>query len=182
MRIIFTNGVFDLLHQGHLHLLKEAKALGDFLVVALNTDRTVRELKGPGRPIQDEMTRYQNMKAVPFVDYVVLFNQLDPEFIIEALPFPCDIVVKGSDYRREDVITGNWRGRGIPEVRIIEQLSGFSTTAIIGNQNGRQRREAEEKAQPTEENTSKSEERQKGFGGSWFPPITKSSIASTTRI
>lgn len=125
-KIVFTNGVFDILHLGHIRLLKKAKELGDFLVVALNTDVSARALKGPGRPINKEMDRYEVMKSIRYVDYVVLFAQNTPEFVIGCLPFMPDIIVKGGDYESEEVVTG-----GIKEVVIIPYEKGYSTTKII---------------------------------------------------
>jgi D-beta-D-heptose 7-phosphate kinase/D-beta-D-heptose 1-phosphate adenosyltransferase len=176
VRIVFTNGVFDLLHEGHRHLLREAKALGDFLVVAINTDASARKLKGEGRPIQNEWTRYCNMKNVPEVDYVVLFAQDTPEFIIRALPFPCDVIVKGDDYKREDVITG-----GIPEVAIIGRRPGISTTKLIEEANGNRTQEKEgQETAAAEENSASGEKRQKEFDRSWIPPITEGTTSSAT--
>lgn len=126
MRIIFTNGVFDIIHPGHIRFLKQAKALGDFLVVAINGDESAKKLKGPGRPINNEHSRYEVMKSIRYVNYVVIFAQDTPEFVIKCLPFKPHVIVKGGDYQPGEVITG-----GIKEVVIIPYEVGFSTTQII---------------------------------------------------
>lgn len=124
-RIIFTNGVFDIIHRGHVRFLKQAKALGDFLCVALNTDHSAYQAKGR-KPINYEMDRYEVVKALKPVDYVVLFAQPTPEFCIQCLPFTPNVIVKGGDYKPEEVITG-----GIKEVVIIPYEDGYSTSGII---------------------------------------------------
>src|SRR5689334_7194824 len=95
-RLVFTKGVFDLLHVGHVRYLAQAQALGDALVVAINSDRTVRELKGPDRPVFDEAERAEILAALRFVDYVTIFDDVSPRSLIaEVLP---DVLVKGGDY------------------------------------------------------------------------------------
>jgi len=128
-RIVFTNGCFDLLHVGHLALLEQAKREGDCLVVALNTDRSVRALKGVGRPIIPEHSRARLVAALPCVDAVVLFNEETPLDLIRALR--PDVLVKGGDYTEGEVVgakeTKSWGGK----VTLIPLVDGSSTTAIL---------------------------------------------------
>jgi D-beta-D-heptose 7-phosphate kinase/D-beta-D-heptose 1-phosphate adenosyltransferase len=128
-RIVFTNGCFDLLHVGHLALLEQAKREGDCLVVALNTDRSVRALKGASRPIISENARARIVAALPYVDAVVLFDEETPLNLIRAVQ--PNVLVKGGDYEEEGVVGANdmksWGGK----VALIPLLEGSSTTAIL---------------------------------------------------
>lgn len=124
-KIVFTNGCFDLLHIGHVRYLQKAKKLGDVLVVALNTDNSVRQIKGKGRPIMPEKDRQGILAGLGCVDYVVLFNELTPEKIIRFLR--PDILVKGADYKIDDII-------GKDLVRVVKNIplvKGKSTSDII---------------------------------------------------
>ena len=128
-RLVFTNGVFDLLHVGHVRYLTQARTLGDALVVAINSDRTVRELKGPARPVFDEAERAEILAALRVVDYVVVFDDISPRSLIaELLP---DVLVKGGDYDldqihgREEVEAAGGKVISLPFVE------GSSTTALI---------------------------------------------------
>ena len=127
--LVFTNGVFDLLHVGHVRYLAEARALGDVLLVALNSDRTVRELKGEGRPITNEDERAEILAALRQVDYVTIFDDISPRALItQLLP---DVLVKGGDYNldeihgREEVEAAGGRVVSLPFI------AGASTSAII---------------------------------------------------
>ena len=128
-RLVFTNGVFDLLHVGHVRYLAQARALGDALVVAINSDRTVRELKGPDRPIFDQAERAEILAALRHVDYVVVFDDVSPRSVISQL-LP-DVLVKGGDYQldqihgREEVEAAGGRVISLPFV------DGASTTTLI---------------------------------------------------
>jgi D-beta-D-heptose 7-phosphate kinase/D-beta-D-heptose 1-phosphate adenosyltransferase len=127
-KVVFTNGCFDLLHPGHISLLYQARALGDRLIVGLNTDTSVRRLKGPQRPILAEGDRAAMLGALSCVDAVVLFEEDTPLDIIAALR--PDILVKGSDYAPEQVV-----GKDVVEayggcVRLVEVLQGYSTTGL----------------------------------------------------
>ena len=125
-KIVFTNGCFDLLHQGHLHLLKEAKKLGDKLIVAINNDASVRKLKGETRPIETLEIRIEKLIALDDVDYVISFSDDTPLLLIEQIQ--PDVLVKGGDYKIDEII-----GRQFAKnITIIPLLSGFSTTKIIG--------------------------------------------------
>ncbi len=128
-RIVFTNGCFDLLHSGHVIYLEEAKRLGDRLIVAVNSDESVRRLKGPGRPIMGQQDRALALAGLESVDYVVVFAEDTPELLLqEVAP---DVLAKGGDYRPHEVV-----GREIVEssggrVVTVGLVDGVSTTEII---------------------------------------------------
>ena len=127
--LVFTNGVFDLLHPGHLRYLADARAQGDALIVAVNSDRSVRAIKGPSRPINAEQERAEVLAALAVVDAVVVFDQDDPHAIISAIQ--PDVLVKGADWAADRII-----GRDVVEARggrvvRIDVAQGFSTTAMI---------------------------------------------------
>ena len=133
--MVFTNGVFDLLHVGHVRYLAQARALGDALVVAINSDRTVRELKGPDRPVFDQAERAEILAALRQVDYVVVFDDVSPRSLISQL-LP-DVLVKGGDYEldqihgREEVEAAGGKVISLPFV------DGASTSALIERMKGR---------------------------------------------
>jgi len=128
-RVVFTNGVFDLLHPGHIDLLIGARRLGDVLVVGLNADDSVRRLKGPGRPVRTEAERAYVLAALAMVDVVVLFDQDTPLALIRALE--PDVLVKGGDYTEATIVGApDVRARG-GEVVVIPLTPGQSTTSII---------------------------------------------------
>jgi D-beta-D-heptose 7-phosphate kinase / D-beta-D-heptose 1-phosphate adenosyltransferase len=121
---IFTNGCFDILHRGHIEMLKASKALGDYLVVGLNTDKSVSNLKGPNRPINNEADRKVLLESLGFVDEVILFDEDTPlELIKKIKP---DIITKGGDYTTDAVV-----GNELVEVIIIPTVENFSTTNTI---------------------------------------------------
>jgi D-beta-D-heptose 7-phosphate kinase/D-beta-D-heptose 1-phosphate adenosyltransferase len=128
-KLVFTNGVFDLLHVGHVRYLAQARALGDALVVAINSDRSVRELKGADRPLTNENDRAEILAALEAVDYVTMFDDISPRSLIAKL-LP-DVLVKGGDYNldqihgREEVEAAGGRVVSLPFV------AGASTTEII---------------------------------------------------
>jgi rfaE bifunctional protein nucleotidyltransferase chain/domain len=128
-RIVFTNGVFDLVHPGHLRYLRDARALGDVLIVAVNSDRSVRANKGAGRPINPEAERGELLAALAVVDAVVVFDEDTPHEIVGRIQ--PDVLVKGADWPEDNIV-----GRDIVERRggrvIRMELSpGFSTTKLI---------------------------------------------------
>src|ERR687884_1184923 len=100
-RLVFTNGCFDLLHVGHVRYLQQARALGDALLVAINSDRAVRELKGAGRPVMNEHERAEVLAALSAVDYVTVFDELSPRHLIATL-LP-DVLAKGGDYELDEI-------------------------------------------------------------------------------
>lgn len=125
-KVVFTNGCFDLLHQGHLDLLAEAKSLGDLLIVGLNSDASVNRLKGASRPIENEKTRSMHLKGTQYVDYVILFHEDTPLKLIQALK--PDILVKGGDYLVENIVGASDVTDEGGQVKIIPLTPGFSTT------------------------------------------------------
>lgn len=128
-KIVFTNGCFDLLHLGHVDYLSKAKDLGDILIVGVNTDKSVQILgKGENRPITDENSRATLMASLHFVDAVVLFDEETPYNLIKMVQ--PDILVKGSDYKVEDVVGYNIVKAKGGEVISIDLVPGYSTTAI----------------------------------------------------
>ena len=122
--VVFTNGVFDILHKGHLELLKEARSLGSKLVVGINSDASVKRLKGESRPINDERTRVEQLEVLPWVDEVFVFNDDTPYNLIKKLK-PA-LIVKGGDYTVETVI-----GHDLAPVHLVPTVQGYSTTRII---------------------------------------------------
>jgi D-glycero-beta-D-manno-heptose 1-phosphate adenylyltransferase len=128
-RVVFTNGCFDLLHLGHVDYLEKAKQLGDKLLVAVNTDASVSRLKGPERPLQDEMSRARIMASLLFVDAVVLFDEETPyELIKMVMP---DILVKGDDYAIENIVGHDIVLQNGGEVKTIQLVKGYSTSGIV---------------------------------------------------
>jgi len=128
-RLVFTNGCFDLLHRGHVSYLQSARALGDALVVALNSDASVRKLKGPGRPIVPQRDRAAVLRALRSVDAVVVFDEDTPVRLMRELK--PGVYVKGGDYRVEDLPEAEVAKEFGAEVRIIPFEEGYSTTALI---------------------------------------------------
>ena len=122
--VVFTNGVFDILHKGHLELLKEARSLGSKLVVGINSDASVKRLKGESRPINDERTRVEQLEVLPWVDEVFVFNDDTPYNLIKKLK-PA-LIVKGGDYTVETVV-----GHDLAPVHLVPTVEGYSTTRII---------------------------------------------------
>ena len=127
--VVFTNGCFDLLHRGHIHLLREAKALGDQLVVAINSDQSVTAIKGPTRPILSETDRLELIASMEMVDYVLLFDAPDPYNIISILR--PNILVKGGDWSSKEVVGADLVQKNRGKVVVVPYLKGFSTTEII---------------------------------------------------
>ncbi len=128
-RVVFTNGCFDLLHRGHTRLLQQARELGDLLIVGLNSDASVRSLKGPSRPVLSQDERAELLSALASVDYVVIFEEADPGQTIAALQ--PDVLVKGADWAKEEVVgrdTVEGRGGRVVTIPLVE---GSSTSGII---------------------------------------------------
>ncbi|MFQ5928776.1 MAG: D-glycero-beta-D-manno-heptose 1-phosphate adenylyltransferase [Acidobacteriota bacterium] len=128
-RIVFTNGCFDLLHPGHVRYLEKARAEGDVLVVALNSDASVRKIKGQGRPIFSEEERCEVISALASVDFVTTFNEETPQTIIEEL-MP-DVLVKGGDWAMNQIVGGQIVESNGGKVISIDFEKGFSTSNII---------------------------------------------------
>ena len=128
-KIVFTNGCCDVLHFGHVHYLLEAKKLGDILVVGLNSDDSVRRLKGPARPINGEKERAFVLAALGCVDYVVLFEEDTPENLIKAV-HP-DVLVKGGDYALDQIVGADFVRQNGGIVTTIPFVEGYSSTLVI---------------------------------------------------
>jgi D-beta-D-heptose 7-phosphate kinase/D-beta-D-heptose 1-phosphate adenosyltransferase len=128
-KIVFTNGCFDILHPGHTDYLSKAKQLGDLLVLGLNSDESVKRLKGNSRPIQTENARSLVLSALTSVDYIILFQEDTPlNLIVNIKP---DILVKGGDYTEENIVGADEVKANNGKVKIIPFLEGFSTSNII---------------------------------------------------
>ena len=126
--IVFTNGCFDILHSGHIELLRKAKSQGDILVVAINSDTSISALKGDKRPILKEEERAFMLEELESIDYVTIFNELDPLEIIKKIS--PDVLVKGSDWK-DNIIGTEWVEDHGGEVHLIPLVKGYSTTNII---------------------------------------------------
>ncbi|MEN6464921.1 MAG: D-glycero-beta-D-manno-heptose 1-phosphate adenylyltransferase [Syntrophaceae bacterium] len=128
-KVIFTNGCFDIIHAGHTHYLAKARDLGDILIVGVNSDASVRGIKGEKRPLVPEDERAEVIAALGCVDFVVIFEEPDPQALVDLLR--PDVLVKGGDWREEDVIgresVASWGGK----VVIIPHKKGLSTTNIV---------------------------------------------------
>src|SRR5256714_11600338 len=128
-RLVFTNGVFDILHVGHVRYLQQARELGDALVVALNSDASVRELKGEGRPLMNQDQRAEILAALASVDYVTVFDDTSPRSLIaELLP---DVLVKGGDYAVDQIHGREEVEAAVGRVVRLPFVEGVSTSAII---------------------------------------------------
>lgn len=129
LKVVFTNGCFDIVHLGHIDYLEKARNLGDKMIVALNTDASVRKLKGPQRPIVNEEARTRMMAGFEFVDAVLLFDEETPLSLIEAIK--PDILVKGSDYLTENIVGAEIVMNNGGRVETVDLVDGYSTTSII---------------------------------------------------
>ena len=128
-KIVFTNGVFDILHEGHISSLSEAALYGHILIVALNADASVKRLKGDSRPVYNEGSRSLLMASLVMVDAVILFEDDTPLHLIQTI-LP-DVLVKGGDYTIEQIVGAKEVIANAGEVKIVPILEGFSTTSII---------------------------------------------------
>ena len=128
-RIVFTNGCFDLLHLGHVRYLEKAKSLGDILVVGVNSDSSVRKLKGPKRPILPEGERTEILSGLGCVDYITVFNEADPLKLITSLK--PNLLVKGGDWRREQIVGREVVEGSGGELVVIPFVKGASTSNVI---------------------------------------------------
>lgn len=127
-KIVFTNGCFDLLHLGHIDYLAKAASMGNKLIIGLNTDQSVSELKGPARPITNERSRALILASLFFVDAVVLFGEATPLNLITAIK--PDVLVKGADYTIDRIVGADVVMQNGGEVKTITYIDGYSTTAI----------------------------------------------------
>lgn len=129
LKIVFTNGCFDILHAGHIAYLKEAKTLGDILVIGLNSDDSINKIKGPERPIQDELTRMVILQSLKMVDHVFLFEEETPLVLIESI-IP-NVLVKGGDWSIDNIIGADLVIDHGGQVKSLNFKEGHSTTSII---------------------------------------------------
>lgn len=128
-KIVFTNGCFDILHRGHVEYLAQAAALGNKLIVALNSDASIKRLKGEGRPVNDGIARATVISALEFVDLVIFFDEDTPYNIISHI-MP-NILVKGADYQTKDIVGYDLVTQNGGEVVTLEFVDGFSTTSVL---------------------------------------------------
>jgi D-beta-D-heptose 7-phosphate kinase/D-beta-D-heptose 1-phosphate adenosyltransferase len=128
-RVVFTNGCFDLLHRGHVQTLRGAKDCGDILIVAVNTDRSVRAIKGTHRPVLTETDRAELIAAMEMVDYVILFDEIEPTKLIELLE--PDVLAKGGDWSVDKIVGSDIVQKYGGKVAVIPYLPGLSTSEII---------------------------------------------------
>lgn len=128
-KIVFTNGCFDILHQGHLEILSQAAASGDMLVVGVNSDHSVKNLKGEGRPVNDESFRAFMLASLSIVDAVVLFDEPTPANLINDIE--PDVLLKGGDYSIDQIVGAEEVIKNGGEVKIVPLVKGYSTTALI---------------------------------------------------
>ncbi|MCF7907675.1 MAG: adenylyltransferase/cytidyltransferase family protein [Candidatus Omnitrophica bacterium] len=124
-RLVFTNGCFDLLHPGHIKVLKEAKQKGDILIVAVNSDSSIKKIKGPSRPILKEKARIKLLEHIDLIDYIIIFKTPTPYSLIKALK--PDVLVKGGDWQKKDIVGSDLVG----QVHRVKLSPRHSTTAII---------------------------------------------------
>lgn len=128
-KIVFTNGCFDILHTGHIHLLASCNEFGNRLIVGLNSDTSVKRLKGPLRPVNNQQSRAILLAATQFVDAIIVFEEDTPLQLIEALK--PDVLVKGGDWKKSEIVGSDFVERYGGEVKTVPFLNGFSTTEII---------------------------------------------------
>ena len=128
-KLVFTNGCFDLLHKGHLDLLSNAAGFGDKLFVGLNSDKSVKKLKGDSRPKQNERTRAQKLLELKYVNHVIIFEDLTPQKLVHAIS--PDVLVKGGDYKKSEIVGAKHVISSGGIVKIVPLTPGFSTTSII---------------------------------------------------
>jgi rfaE bifunctional protein nucleotidyltransferase chain/domain len=130
-KIVFTNGCFDILHRGHIEYLSQARDLGQVLVIGINSDASVRRIKGEGRPVQDETSRALVLASLRFVDAVILFDEDTPQDLIELVQ--PEVLVKGGDYTEETIVGAEFvKARG-GEVVTIPLVEGYSTSSILNS-------------------------------------------------
>ena len=131
--IVFTNGCFDLLHKGHIDLLNKANTYGDILIVGLNSDSSVKKLKGEERPIENESIRSQKLLNLQSVDYVIIFDSDTPQDLVQSI-MP-DVLVKGGDYNSNNIVGAKEVISNGGRVEIVPLTDGYSTSSIIESQN-----------------------------------------------
>ena len=126
MKVIFTNGCFDILHRGHVELLNYCKQIGGKVVVAINSDASIKRLKGESRPFYSQDDRKFMLESCKYVDEVIVFGEDTPYRLINEIK--PDIIVKGGDYKKQEVV-----GSDVAEVQLFQYIDGYSTSKIIGD-------------------------------------------------
>jgi rfaE bifunctional protein nucleotidyltransferase chain/domain len=127
--IAFTNGCFDLLHKGHIHLLLQSKKICDHLIVGLNSDMSIKKIKGDNRPIENEEKRFKNLVSLGCVDDIIIFSETTPLNVIKDI-VP-DILIKGRDYKKEEIVGSNVVMKNGGKVILIDLIPNISTTQLI---------------------------------------------------
>ena len=128
-KIVFTNGCFDILHPGHIHILDQAKSYGDRLIVGLNSDESIKRLKGPTRPKVSQKDRLRILSSIKFVDYAILFEEDTPLKLIKKIK--PNILVKGGDYNSDDIVGSEFVKSNGGEIKIVQLLEGYSSSSLI---------------------------------------------------
>ena len=128
-KVVFTNGCFDILHAGHVNYLAKAKSLGDILVIGLNSDSSVKKLKGKSRPVVSQKNRAIVLSALCAVDFVVVFNELTPIKLIKAIK--PDVLVKGGDWKKKDIVGSDFVESCGGKIRSLKYIKGLSTRGIV---------------------------------------------------
>lgn len=128
-KIVFTNGCFDILHKGHMEILSQAAASGDMLIVGVNSDQSVKHLKGEGRPVNDESFRALMLASLTIVDAVIIFDDPTPLRLIQQIE--PDVLLKGGDYTLDQIVGAEEVIKAGGEVKIVPLVKGYSTTALI---------------------------------------------------
>jgi len=128
-KIVFTNGCFDILHPGHIHILDQAKSYGDILIVGLNSDESIKKLKGPKRPKVSQKDRLRILSSIKFVDYAILFEEDTPLKLIKKIK--PNILVKGGDYNSDDIVGSEFVKSNGGEIKIVQLLEGYSSSSLI---------------------------------------------------
>tara|TARA_Y100000813_G_C24121254_1_gene332787 strand:+ start:607 stop:1071 length:465 start_codon:yes stop_codon:yes gene_type:complete len=128
-KIVFTNGCFDILHPGHIHILDQAKSYGDILIVGLNSDESIKRLKGTKRPKVSQKDRLRILSSIKFVDYAVLFEEDTPLKLIKKIK--PNILVKGGDYNSDDIVGSEFVKSNGGEIKIVQLLEGYSSSSLI---------------------------------------------------
>ena len=128
-KTVFTNGCFDIIHPGHIHLLKESKKLGDILIVGLNSDKSIKLIKGDDRPIVNENDRVKILESIKYVDNILIFEEETPINLIKLIT--PDVLVKGGDYLKKDIVGSDFILENGGTVKTIPLIEGISTTSLI---------------------------------------------------
>ena len=128
-KTVFTNGCFDILHLGHVKLLNEAKKLGEILIIGLNSDESIKKLKGKKRPIMNQKTRSYILSSMCFVDFIILFNEKTPLSLIKKLN--PDILVKGNEYKKKEIVGYDFMQQNNKKIHLISMEKNYSSSNII---------------------------------------------------